>query len=92
MLAHMHALVFLGAGSVLVGLVMVMLRHPVSTVFCRLGKFVFFIFRPIKPINDLVNFVYDEKKAPKIFILLGLVFLMQGVVVLLLAYYLSGDL
>ena len=86
----MNPLVFLGAGSVLVGLVMVILRRPVSTVFCRLGKFVFFIFRPIKPINDLVNFVYDETKAPRLFVLLGLVFLVQGFLLLILAFYLRG--
>jgi hypothetical protein len=63
---------------------MLLLRNPISVAFCRLGKFVYYIFRPIKPINALVNAVYDEKRAPRRFSLLGLVFVAQVVFILLL--------
>lgn len=84
-----YALAFIGAGSILIGIIMVVLRHPIAIAFCRLGKFVFFIFRPIKPINALVNFVYDEKKGPSRFSLLGLVFVAQGAFLLLLLVFFS---
>ena len=59
----MNVFGFMGVVLLTLGFLMFWFRDPASRVFCRLGKFVFDVFRWIKPVNALVNFVYDEQKV-----------------------------
>ena len=86
----MNVFGFIGVASLTLGFLMFWFRHPASRVFCGLGKIVFCVFRGIKPVNDLVHFVYDERKGPTRFAILGTVFVVQGIFALALAAALKG--
>ena len=74
----MNVFGFIGVASLTLGFLMFWFRDRASRVFCRLGKFVFYVFCWIKPVNALVNFVYDEQKGPVRFGILGTIFIAQG--------------
>ncbi|BDS07332.1 hypothetical protein NT6N_23720 [Oceaniferula spumae] len=64
---------------------MILFRGIGGRIFCKIGKFVFCIFSLIKPIKRLVDMVYDESKAPFRFLILGGVFVVQGVLLIVLS-------
>jgi hypothetical protein len=84
----MNPLHLIAAISLLAGIAMILFSRRIGTVFCALGRFVFFIFKPIPWFWSLVTEVYDPAKAPKRFKILGAVFVAQAAVLVLLAFLL----
>ena len=74
----MNPLSIIAVPSLVVGLLMIFFRQWGGVAFCRLGKFVFAIFKPIPWVWSIVSEVYDPIKAPKRFLFLGSVFVAQA--------------
>ncbi len=77
----MNLLHLIGWGNVIAGLLLIAGRRPGGVAFCRLGRKIFeqSVFR------ELAYHIYDEATAPRIFLFLGIVFVIQGLAILLLA-------
>ncbi len=74
----MNPLSIIAAISLIVGLLMIIFSRWGGIAFCKLGRIVFFIFKPIPWFWTVVTEVYNPNKAPKRFKILGVVFVAQA--------------
>ena len=83
-----------GIGSLVVGLLFVIFPKPIGIGFCRFGQFTWKghendwagkIRQEMRKTFPAFSPDYDETKAPKIFRLLGVAFLIQAVVFFILS-------
>ena len=65
--------------SILTGIIMVIFNKPVGIAFCKIGKHVH-QSNPIKEMRQLTDKIYDENKGPKNCLMLGIVFIIQGLI------------
>lgn len=81
----MDALIIVGFVNVAIGIIMVVFRNSLGVCVCKLGKSIF----KSSPFNvqDMIESVYDEKKAPKVFLFLGIVFIIQSSVFFIAGYF-----
>lgn len=73
--------------NLVIGVPMVLFPRPLSVGFCRLGKAIF-RSSPLAEflvLREMVEHAYNEQRAPRIFVMLGTVYLLQGLVFLILA-------
>ena len=73
----MDHLVYVGIVFLLVGLVMTAFSKTIGIWFCRLGK-ASWKHAPSYLLPHDVDYVYNEKDAPRIMRILGVVFMLQG--------------
>ncbi|MEO0964927.1 MAG: hypothetical protein AAFY08_07385 [Planctomycetota bacterium] len=76
----MYTLYLMAALMFIFGLPMVVFPRPLAVGFCRLGK-TNFEADPIARFfvsKQTLERIYDEKRAPAIFRMLGWIFLLQG--------------
>ena len=64
---------------VVLGIVLVIFHRPIGIGFFRLGKLVWRI-RPLPMSEEIIGRAYDETRAPRIMILLGIISVVQGVI------------
>lgn len=60
---------------------MIIFNKPIGINFCKIGKLIFNlkINKKISPFgNEIIEYIYDEKKAPRIMKIMGIVTLIQG--------------
>ncbi len=86
----MDTMYIFAAPSLVLGLLMILFNRWGGIAFCKLGRFVFYIFKPIPFIWNIVVEVYNPDKAPKRFVILGLVFVAQAGLLVLLGYFLAS--
>ena len=77
----MIGLVYVGAISLAIGIPMTILARPVGVGFCRLGKLLSKHSFSDVPDNGTFG-VFDERQAPMRMRFLGVVFIIQGAVLL----------
>jgi len=67
-----------GLAFVVVGAAMALFNRPLGVGFCRVGKRVW-RNSPIDPGQRALDRIYDERRAPRVMRLLGIVLILQGV-------------
>jgi hypothetical protein len=79
----------MGGISTAIGIIFILLRKPISLMFCNFGKW----SMKMNPFFDqaVVDSLYDEKKFLKILPVLGIVLIIQGIVMLMIGYFTSGN-
>ena len=82
-------LYFIGAITLLVGLVMIGFRQVVGVAFCRMGRWIWAPFEDVPGLDAMIERVYDEQRAPRIFLMLGIVNVAQSPIFFVLGYLLA---
>ena len=80
----MNLLEEMGLAFCVLGVAVIVLRRPLGIGFCRLGKAIF----KISPFRNLVDVesIYDEQAAPKRFLFMGAVSVVQGLLIILIGF------
>ena len=73
-----HLLHYMGIALVAIGLVTTVFARPFGVGFCRLGKRIWRGNPFGMAVQEEVDRIYDERKAPRIMRILGIVNLVQG--------------
>ena len=69
-----------GTIFVIIGVLMMVFHRAIGTGFCRVGKHVWKNREnPLGMSQDMIERMYDEKRAPRIMLFLGVVMVVQGV-------------
>lgn len=77
----------MGGCSVAIGLVMLLFRKPFSKFFCGFGRWSMkgnFLFD-----QEMIESFYSETRFENVFPKLGAILILQGVVLLLIGYFIS---
>jgi len=74
-------LFIVGCGFIPIGILLIIFNKPIGINFCKIGKSIFNL-KTSKRINPfgtkITEYVYDEKKAPRIMKFIGIVIIVQG--------------
>ncbi len=76
---------YVGLVPVVIGILMILFRVPFGLHFCRVGKQIWKNSRSDDSEGELRR-IYDEAKAPKRMMILGIIFIIEGVVVFFLLH------
>ena len=86
----MDTMYLIAAPSLVLGLLMIFFNRRGGIAFCKLGRFVFYIFKPIPLVWNIVAEVYNPIKAPKRFVILGSVFVVQAGLLVFIGSFLAS--
>ncbi|MCK5123160.1 MAG: hypothetical protein KAQ87_03360 [Candidatus Pacebacteria bacterium] len=83
-----YNLFFVGCYFILIGVLLIIFNRFIGINFCKMGKSIFSLKYNNKKINFLetktIEYIYDEKKAPRIMKFIGVVSLIQGFIFVLI--------
>ena len=71
----------------LIGIVLIRWNRPLAIGFCRIGKAIWRV--GTFGLTDM-GWIYDENTAPKAFKLLGIVSVLQGMILIIIAWVSRG--